>query len=151
MIAQFFSVVDTLHSRRRARNVVWGIRITLAIAFILGAIEKIWGERFKVPGVTFFDYDLKLFFEAMYRTGLYWRFLGWAQCVSGVLLLIPRTALLGALLYMSIITNIVFITYSMDFRGIAFLTTLMWLGCALLLVWDYKRLKPILHTQPSGA
>lgn len=150
MVAQFFGFVNNLRNHRWARVTIWTIRILLAVAFMLGALEKIWGDRFKVPGVTFFDYDLKLFFEAMYRTGLYWRFLGWAQFVAGVLLLIPRTALLGALLYMSIITNIVFITYSMDFRGIAFLTTLMWVGCLMLLVWDCKRLIPIVYPERAG-
>ena len=69
------------------------------------------------------------FFEALYQTGFYWRFIGMAQLVAALLLLIPRTATLGALVYFPIILNIYVITVSLHFQGTPYLTGLMLPGC----------------------
>jgi hypothetical protein len=63
-----------------------------------------------------------------------------------LLLLVPRTALLGAILYFPIILNICVLAYSVRFEGTR-ITTLMLLANVFLLVWDYDRLK---HVLPLG-
>ena len=107
--------------------------------------RQIYGERFTT------DVDLSepigFFFEAMYRTGAYWQFLGWAQVIAGVLLLLRATSLLGALLFFPIILNIFVITLSMDFHGTHVVTGGMLLANLYLLCWDWHRLKPILFAQ----
>jgi hypothetical protein len=71
--------------------------------------------------------------------------------MTAILLLIPRTSLLGALMYFPIITNICVLTYATRFDGTR-LITMMVLACLFLLVWDYDRLKPILpFKQPKTA
>jgi hypothetical protein len=59
------------------------------------------------------------------------------------LLLIPRTTLLGALLYLPIIFNICVLTYATRFEGTR-IATLMLLANVFLLCWDYPRLKYLL-------
>ncbi|MEO7214707.1 hypothetical protein [Mucilaginibacter sp.] len=83
------------------------------------------------------------YFEALYITGYYYTFIGIAQVIIAVLLLIPRTSLLGALMYFPIIINIFVLTYATRFDGTR-AVTMMVLANLFLLVWDYDRLKHIL-------
>jgi hypothetical protein len=69
--------------------------------------------------------------------------------VTAVLLLIPRTALLGAIFYFPIILNICVLAYSVRFEGTR-ITTLMLLANMFLLAWDYPRLKSILPFSRHG-
>ena len=54
------------------------------------------GNRFTILGL---DDPIGFFFEALYRTGFYWRFLGICQLTVALLLLIPQTATLGVCLF----------------------------------------------------
>ena len=56
-----------------------------------------------------------------------------------MLLLIPRTSLLGALMYFPLIINICVLTYATRFEGTR-LNTMMLLASLFLLIWDYDRL-----------
>ena len=68
-------------------------RILLAMAFLPTGLVKATGQRFTLLPV---DTPVGFFFEAMYRTGPFWRFIGVVQVASAVMLLIPGTALLDA-------------------------------------------------------
>ncbi|HEX8130399.1 MAG TPA: hypothetical protein VF527_14965 [Pyrinomonadaceae bacterium] len=113
-------------------------RILLALAFTPSGITKVLGNRFTILGL---DNPVGFFFEAMYRTGFYWRFLGLCQLAAALLLLIPRTATIGALVYFPLILNIFVITVSLNFRGTNIITGLMLLANIYLLCWDYDKLK----------
>ena len=115
-------------------------RILLALAFLPSGLTKLMGNRFTVLGI---DDPVGFFFEALYRTGFYWRFLGICQLTVALLLLIPRTATLGALAYFPLILNIFVITVSMGFTGTPVITGLMLLASIYLLCWDYDKLKKI--------
>lgn len=124
-------------------------RVALALGFIPSGIVKISGERFTaLPG----NHPLGQYFDALHLTGFYYTFIGLAQLVTALLLLIPRTALLGAILYFPIILNICILTYAVRFEGTR-ITTLMLMASVYLLVWDYDRLKHILpfSKQPPAA
>jgi len=116
-------------------------RIALAASFIPAGLVKIMGERF-AEGLPS-NNPLGHYFDALYLTGYYYTFIGVVQVVTGVLLLIPRTALLGALLYLPIIANICVLTYATRFEGTR-LNAMMLLASLFLLCWDYDRLKHIL-------
>lgn len=136
--------LDDLHARVRSKRWLrWFAvmnRILLAIAFTPSGLVKLRGERFTSLGL---DDPVGFFFEAMYRTGFYWNFLGLAQLTAALLLLIPRTTTLGAVMYFPIILNIFLITASMHFQGTWVITSLMLLANLYLLCWDYDRLKGI--------
>jgi uncharacterized membrane protein YphA (DoxX/SURF4 family) len=115
-------------------------RIALALGFIPSGIVKVMGERFTgLPS----NHPLGHYFDALYLTGYYYTFIGVAQLTAALLLLIPGTALLGAVLYFPIILNICVLAYAVRFEGTR-ITTLMLLANMFLLVWDYDRLKHIL-------
>ncbi|HYW31653.1 MAG TPA: hypothetical protein VE869_09120 [Gemmatimonas sp.] len=116
-------------------------RILLAIAFIPTGSVKLMGERFTTLGV---DTPVGAFFEAMYHTGGYWRFLGLSQVLAGVLLLIPATAFYGAVLFLPILVNVVVVTIAIDFKGTPVITVLMLLANLWLLAWDWPRWRAVL-------
>jgi len=119
-------------------------RIALALGFIPSGIVKVRGERFTaLPS----NHPLGHYFDALYLTGYYYTFIGVGQLVTALLLLIPRTALLGAMLYFPIILNIVVLTYAVRFEGTR-IATLMLLANLFLLVWDYDRLRHVLPFRP---
>jgi len=132
------SVVDRLHLRRDARAFTWLTRILLALAFLPSGLVKLQGERFTRLGL---DSPVGFFFEAFYRTGFYWNFLGAAQLLAAALILIPRTRVLGAVTYFPIILNIFLITVAMHFQGTPVITGLMLLGSVWLLLWDARTLR----------
>ena len=115
-------------------------RLVLALGFIPSGIVKVMDERFTgLPS----NHPLGHYFDALYLTGYYYTFIGVGQLTVALLLLIPRTALLGAILYFPIILNICVLTYATRFEGTR-IATLMLLANLFLLVWDYQRLKYIL-------
>jgi hypothetical protein len=116
----------------------WFCRIALAVSFLPTGIVKIMGQRF-AEGLPH-NNPLGHYFDALLQTGYYYTFIGLAQLVIVVLLLIPRTALLGVLGYFTMIVNITVLTYATRFDGTR-LITMMLLACLFLLVWDYDRLK----------
>ncbi|HEV7905244.1 MAG TPA: hypothetical protein VGO96_15490 [Pyrinomonadaceae bacterium] len=116
-------------------------RVLLALGFLPSGLTKVVGNRFTILGV---DNPVGFFFEAMYRTGFYWRFLGLCQLAAAALLLIPRTATIGALVYFPLILNIFVITVSLHFTGTPFITGLMLLASLHLLCWDYDKLKHLI-------
>ena len=121
-------------------------RIVLALGFIPSGIVKVTGERFTgLPS----NHPLGHYFDALYLTGSYYTFIGVGQLITAVLLLIPRTALLGAIFYFPIILNICVLTYSVRFEGTR-IATLMLLANMFLLAWDYPRLKSILPFSRHG-
>lgn len=118
----------------------WFTRILLSFAFVPSGLKKLLGERFTILGV---DNPVGFFFEALYQTGWYWNFLGFMQLLVAILLLIPKTTFLAALMYLPIIINILVIVIAMHFRGTNIITGLMLLANIYLLFWDYKKVKQI--------
>ncbi len=98
------------------------------------------------------------YLEALHYTGFYYTFIGILQVTAAILLLIPRTALLGAVLYFPIILNIFILTIAVRFEGSLLTSPLMVLSNLYLLCWDYHKLKfifPFRHsttqlTQPQS-
>ena len=104
-------------------------RVALALGFIPSGIVKIMGERFTgLPA----NHPLGHYFDALFQTGYYYTFIGVAQLVIALLLLIPRTSLLGAIFYFPFILNICILAYATRFEGTR-ITTLMLLANLYLL------------------
>jgi len=116
-------------------------RVMLALGFIPSGFVKVTGERF-ASGLSA-NHPLGHYLEALYYTEYYYTFIGVSQLVIALLLLIPRTALLGALMYFPIILNICILAYAVRFEGTR-ITTLMVLANLYLLCWDYNRIKYVL-------
>jgi hypothetical protein len=72
------------------------------------------------------------------------------QVTAAALLLLPRTATLGALLYLPIIVNICVLTWAVRFVGSWVTAPLMVLANLYLLGWDYDKLKYIFPFHPPA-
>ena len=137
-------MLESLHARVRGAPTMQRFtaltRVLLAIAFIPPGLTKLLGNPFTVlPTSTPVGY----FFDAFFQADEYYRFVGLAQVAAALLLLFPRTATLGALVYFPIIVNIMIITLAIGFQGTWVITILMTLACLYLLAWDYPLLAPL--------
>lgn len=112
-------------------------RLLLAMAFLPTGLVKLTGQRFTNLSV---DDPVGFFFEAMYRTGPWWRFIGLVQVLAAVLLLFPRTATLGAVLFAPVVGSILLITVGVGFGLTAVIVGGMLLANLWLLCWDADRI-----------
>jgi uncharacterized membrane protein YphA (DoxX/SURF4 family) len=139
------SKLDQLHARakenRWLRYFAVFNRIVLAAGFLPSGLVKIVGERFTSLSV---NHPMGHYLEALHQTGYYYTFIGIAQVTAAILLLIPRTAILGAILYFPIILNICILSFAVRFEGSLLFSPLMVLANWYLLLWDYDKLKLIL-------
>ncbi|PNQ72395.1 hypothetical protein C1T31_11405 [Hanstruepera neustonica] len=133
--------VEFIRQKTIFKLFTWCTRILLSLAFIPSGLKKVLGQRFTLLGI---DNPVGFFFEALYQTGFYWQFIGLMQLMVALLILIPRTAFLGALIYLPIIINIFIIVTSVGFKGTPYIAGLMLLANIYLLMWDYKKLHAIM-------
>lgn len=99
------------------------------------------GERF-ASGLSVL-HPMGAYLEALHHTGYYYTFIGVAQIVAAIFLLIPRTVTLGALLYFPIIINIWVLSFAVRFEGSFLTSPLMVLANLYILFWNFDRLKLI--------
>lgn len=136
--------LDALHARARRwpafQRLAIISRILLALAFLPTGMVKLLGQRFTLMDTST---PVGYFFEAMFQSGFYWNFLGLGQVTAAILLLIPATATLGAVIFFPIVLNITVITWSVGFKGTIYITALMLLASFFLLCWDWDRWRSI--------
>lgn len=84
-------------------------------------------------------------FQFFGYTRLYSQFIAYSELLAGILILIPKTTLIGALLALPIWLNITIITYAYEFSGIQHINAFMTLVVIILLIKDYQKLKGLLH------
>ena len=137
LVANLERVYGELKRNRWIRRFAIFCRLSLALGFIPASIVKMTGQRFTALPAK---HPLGHYFDALLLTGFYYTFIGAAQMIAALLLLIPRTALMGAIFYFPIILNIFVLTHAMRFDGTR-IVTLMLLANLFLLAWDYDRLK----------
>jgi uncharacterized membrane protein YphA (DoxX/SURF4 family) len=139
------SKLDQLHFKARSNKWLGYFaifnRIALAAGFLPSGMTKILGERFTVLAV---NHPMGNYLEAIFHTGYYYTLIGVLQVLAAILLLIPRTATLGAIIYFPIILNICVLSLAVRFDGSLISSPLMVLSCLYLLCWDYHKLKFIL-------
>lgn len=123
-------------------------RIALAVGFIPSGIQKILGERFTTLSV---NHPLGNFLESFHHTGYYYPFVGWMQVIAAILLLIPRTATIGAFIYFPIILNICVLSLAVRFDGSQVTSPLMLCAVLYLLCWDYHKFKHIFSSNECSS
>jgi len=143
--------LDALHYRARSnrwmRYFTTFTRLALAAGFLPAGYVKIIGERFTD---LHNNQPMGHYLEALHHTGYYYTFIGYAQVLAALLLLIPRTVVLGTLLYLPIILNICILSFAVRFEGSLLTAPLMVIACIYLLCWHYERIKYIFpfHNPP---
>lgn len=144
LLARFERLHGEAKRSKSIRRFAVFCRVVLAAGFIPAGMVKVMGDRFTaLPS----NHPLGHYFDALFLTRYYYTFIGVGQLTAALLLLIPRTALLGAMLYFPIILNIWVLSSATRFNGTR-LTTLMLLANLFLLVWDQDRLKQLLARRP---
>lgn len=138
------NTLNQIHLKARQNKWLWAFaifnRIMLALGFLPSGFVKVNGERFTD---LHNDQPMGSYLEAFFHTGYYYTFVGILQMTAAVLLLIPRTTTLGALIYFPIILNICILSYAVRFDGSLLTAPLMVLANLYLLCWDYHKLKYI--------
>ncbi len=140
----FETRLDDLHNRMKSNK--WFSyfaifnRFALAAGFVPSGLTKIFGERFTSLSVY---HPMGNYLEDLYHTGFYYPFIGVVQVIAAVLLIVPRTATLGAVLYFPVILNICILSLALGFDGSLVSSPLMVLANLYLLCWDYDKLKYI--------
>ena len=136
---------EKFHAKCRASRYLrvfsWLVRLALAAGFIPSGMVKILGERFTALP----DYHpMGAYLEALHHTGWYYTSIGVFQVLAALLLLIPRTAVLGLFIYLPIILNITLLSLSVRFDGSLVTAPLMVVACLFLLLWHFEQWKFIL-------
>lgn len=136
------STLDHIHLKSRQNRWLWFFtifnRVVLALGFLPSGFVKVNGERFTALAT---NHPMGSFLEAFYHTGFYYTLVGILQMTAAILLLIPRTATLGALLYFPIILNICLLSFAVRFDGSLLTSPLMVIANVYLLCWDWHKLK----------
>lgn len=128
------------------------LRYLIGFAFIFASLVKMQGLRFTTDsGAENPINSAWHFFETLYQSGIYWRFLGIAQFITGTLLVTQKYAKLGAILFLPIIANVFVITISYDFKGTPIITGLMLLSTLFLIFWDWDALKILINKKPTNS
>ena len=117
------------------------LRFLIGGAYVFSAMPKILGERFMTQNGEAAPIDtFPHFFETLYRSGIYWEFLGWSQVLAALLLMTQMFATIGAVAFFAISINVFMITITYPFAGTPVITGLMLLANCFLLLWDYPKL-----------
>ncbi len=140
----------------KLKNQVWAqifiiyTRYLIGGTFVFASLIKIKGLRFtSESGAENPINSAWHFFETLYQSGLYWKFIGLGQLIAGFLLMTQRYSKLGALINLPIILNIFIITLSFDFGYTPVVTGFMLLANILLLLWDWNVLKVLFNRMPT--
>lgn len=139
------TLLDSIHSRMTSSRLLQiftaSTRLLLFVSFLPPGMIKVLNRPFTVlPDSN----PVGHYFNALYDTGVYYQFIGWSQVIAAVLLIFPRTAHLGALLFLPIIVNIAVLTNAVGFKGTWLVAILMMLAAFWLVAWDYDRIKPVM-------
>ncbi|GAB4165250.1 MAG: hypothetical protein Tsb0033_26940 [Winogradskyella sp.] len=125
------------------------LRYVLGGAFVFASLIKIKGHRFTtLSGEVEPINSAWHFFETMYQSGFYWKFIGICQLLAGLLIMTQRYSKLGAVINLPIVLNIFIITLSYDFNYTPVITGLMLVANIVLIIWDWNELKLLLNLRP---
>jgi len=126
------------------RKAVLVIRIFLGIVFLTYGIIKLFGGQFyygdwtiskKTVGGTFLVWAFYGYSPA------YGRFIGLCESVPALMLLFPRTALLGAAALFAVNLNITVMDFCYGFPGVRWAALMYTILLAVLLAYDHRKLQ----------
>jgi uncharacterized membrane protein YphA (DoxX/SURF4 family) len=139
-----FNLISNLRQRKQIQLSIVLTRLITGFSFVPSGIKKILGRPFTTLSA---ETPIGHFFDALYKTGIYYQFLGWMQLITAILLMSQRFATLGAILFLAIIINIWLITIALHFNGTWVISSMLVLANVMLLLWDAHKLSPIFDHQ----
>lgn len=125
-------------------------RYLIGGAFVFASLIKIKGLRFTSESGKLNPINSAWhFFETLYQSGLYWKFIGIAQLIAGFFLMTQKFSKFGALINLPIILNIFIITLSYYFAYTPVITGLMLSANLLLVIWEWNEIKILFNLNPN--
>ncbi len=120
-----------------------GVRVVLAAVFVLYGVLKLLGLQLATGDLSSVRFGeaspLIVTWHFFSLSPLYHHSIAIAQIVTGILLLIRRTAPVGALCFFVIIVNIVLINFGYDIATDVKIFSVILLSLDCLLMWSYWR------------
>lgn len=122
---------------------IMALRFVVATVLIPSGLLKIQGKRFSAICPEMYAGS---FFTELHHTGTYWKFLGFCQLLTALLLFTQRYTTLAALLFFGICSNIFVFTLSVGLDDKSLIMIFMVAAALLLIAWDWYRIKPLFST-----
>lgn len=126
---------------------ILALRFVVATVLIPSGLLKIQGKRFSAICPEMYEGS---FFTELHHTGAYWKFLGFCQLLTALLLFTQRYTALAALLFFSICFNIFVFTLSVGLNDKSVIMIFMVAAAFLLIGWDWYRIKPLFSTSRNS-
>lgn len=123
------------------------LRFVVATVLIPSGLLKIQGKRFSEICPEMY---VGSFFTELHHTGTYWKFLGFCQLLTALLLFTQRYTALAALLFFGICSNILVFTLSVGLNDKSVIMIFMVAAAILLIGWDWCRIKPLFSTSKNS-
>jgi hypothetical protein len=143
------------NSDRPANAVDLSLRLVFALLLMNYGVAKLLGNQFNTSGATL---DMPL--RDLSGFQLAWRFFGYsrtyevfvaaAEIAAAVLVLVPRTALLGGLIGFAVMANVAVVDYSFGILSPLPLAVTLLLAALLIIAVRAQNLRPMLATPPVG-
>ena len=125
---------------------ILALRFVVATVLIPSGLLKIQGKRFSEICPEMYAGS---FFTELHHTGTYWKFLGFCQLLTALLLFTQRYTALAALLFFGICSNILVFTLSVGLNDKSLIMIFMVAAALLLIGWDWYRIKPLFNTSKN--
>lgn len=130
----------------RASTLVTGIRVFLGLIFFTSGMGKLThGDYVGLIGPVWLAERLAPYGLAYWAT-----FVAWSQMAIGLMLLSRRWALLGAIMLVPLLTNILVVTISLQWRGTPYVNAVLLAMNLTLLVADRRRLMALITDREPG-
>jgi hypothetical protein len=127
------------------------IRLLVAVAFIIYGMSKLLGGQF------IFNRDWVIDGHTTDGTTMVWTFYGYSPIYGrligltelgpALMLLLPRTRLLGALALFAVSANITVMDFCFDFPGVKYVSLFLTVLCGILIVADWRKMRLMLWSE----
>jgi uncharacterized membrane protein YphA (DoxX/SURF4 family) len=139
---------------KRRRWIALGIRIILAAVFILYGVMKLLGLQLSTGDLSDMRFreasPMLVTWHFFSLSPLYHHAIGVAQIITGLLLIVPRTAPVGALCFFVIILNIVLINFGYNIAtDVKILSSVLLALDCFLLAYYWRRYRLLMLSESS--
>ena len=122
------------------------IRLVAGTLFIPSGLLKIQGYRFSMYCPQMYSGS---FFYELYQTGMYWRFLGFCQLITALLLFSQRCTAFSTLLFFSICVNIFVYVAGAGLSDKTIIMIPVLVIALALIIWDWSRIRILFSADSS--